>query len=65
MSKAQLPPVPPGNRSPQGSATPGKGEADPPRDKNQAEDRDRPVDQTGQTANTIQNTNHQGRRQDR
>ena len=57
--------MPPANRSPQGSSTPGKGEADPPRDKNQAEDRDRHIGQQGLTANTIQNTNNQGRQQDR
>ena len=65
MSKAQLPPVPPANRSPQGSSTPGKGEADPVRDKSQAEDRNSNIEQQGQTANTIQNTNNQGRQQDR
>lgn len=57
MSK--LPPVPPDNRSPKG---PG---ADPEPDTGLLAKGSKNIDQQGQTANTKQNTTHQGYQQDR
>ena len=55
----KLPPVPPDNRSPKG---PG---ADPEPDTGSHSKGTKDHDQQGQTANTKQNTTHQGFRQDR
>jgi hypothetical protein len=65
MSKAHMPPLPPAARSPHGGADHHveTGEAKDP--KSNAAARDVNVEQQGQTANTLQNTNNQGRQQDR
>jgi hypothetical protein len=55
----KLPPVPPDNRSPKGPGT------DPEPDAGSHPKRTKNPDQQGQTANTKQNTTHQGYQQDR
>jgi hypothetical protein len=67
MSKAHLPPVPPANRSPKGGgARPGT-TADIPAEQGRdtARNRDRNLAQQGRQGNIAQNTNNQGRQQDR
>ncbi|UFN50897.1 hypothetical protein LPC08_09920 [Roseomonas sp. OT10] len=63
MTKAQLPPVPPQNRSPHGSATSHDGQLSP-QEVREAR-RDRNPEQEGRQGNTHQNTTHQGYQQDR
>lgn len=65
MSKAKMPPVPPAGRSPKAGADAAAGPGKPHDPKAKAAARDVNVAQQGQTANTIQNTNNQGRQQDR
>lgn len=62
MSKAHMPPVPPANRPPHGGAQAEEAQTD---EKSPASARDFDPAQVGQTANTQQNTNNQGRQQDR
>lgn len=65
MSKAQMPPIPPANRAPHGGTDRQNGVPEQTDPKSNAAERDVNVDQQGQTANTRQNTLHQGRQQDR
>ncbi|MFN3891230.1 MAG: hypothetical protein ACK4MV_12590 [Beijerinckiaceae bacterium] len=58
----QLPPVPPGNRSPKGAHNTPKAERGP--DPKFAE-RARNLEQQGRQGDIRQNTTHQGQRQDR
>ena len=61
MSKAKMPPIPPAGRAPHGDST----QHEATDSKRPAAERDVNVEQQGQTANTLQNTNNQGRQQDR
>jgi hypothetical protein len=54
------PTVPPDNRSPKGTGDAKTADSD-----QKPSDRDRNLEQQGQTANTKQNTTHQGYQQDR
>jgi hypothetical protein len=65
MSKAKMPPIPPAGRSPQGGPTQEAGAGEKTDPKSNAAERDVNVEQQGQTANIRQNTNNQGRQQDR
>lgn len=65
MSKAHMPPIPPGNRSPQGSASPDQGGLQPQDAKREIRDRGEHAGQKGQQANIAQNTRNQGYQQDR
>ncbi len=64
MSKAHLPPVPPANRGPDGSATPGQALPPGPAAQNAAS-KDRNLASQGHQGNIKTNTTHQGHQQDR
>ena len=67
MSKAQMPPVPPANRSPKGGGSRPDTTSDIPAEQGRdtARNRDRNLAQQGRQGNIAQNTNNQGRQQDR
>lgn len=65
MSKAKMPPIPPAGRSPQGGPAHQAGAGEETDPKSNAAARDVDPEQQGQTANIRQNTNNQGRQQDR
>ena len=67
MSKAHLPPVPPANRSPKGGGSRPGTSSDIPAEQGRdtARNRDRNLAQQGRQENLAQNTNNQGRQQDR
>ena len=67
MSKAHLPPVPLANRSPKGGAARSDTTADIPAEqaRDTARNRDRNLAQQGRQGNIAQNSNNQGRQQDR
>ncbi|MDQ1078452.1 hypothetical protein [Pseudoroseomonas cervicalis] len=64
MSKAHLPPVPPANRGPAGSATPGEALPPGPAAANK-DSKDRNLAIQGRQGNIKTNTTHQGYQQDR
>jgi hypothetical protein len=66
MSKAQMPPVPPENRAPQGgSNNAGQGELNPKDAQANEENRKINTGSQGQPGNIAQNTRNQGYQQDR
>jgi hypothetical protein len=65
MSNAKIPPVPPANRSPGGSSTPGGSQIPENVAEENKESRNRQLEQQGRQGNIKQNTTHQGYQQDR
>ena len=63
MGNAQMPPVPPENRSPHGGSSKGEGKLSP--DEVREAQRARDPEQEGRHGNTHQNTTHKGYQQDR
>jgi hypothetical protein len=61
MSKSQMPPVPPANRSPKGPGDAQKADPDTAKEKDAPDN----LDQSDRQGNISQNTHHQGYQQDR